>query len=447
MSQNLAAKAKPEEQSSGELYHAPEPEKKEKPADGKIALSFKKDENGNIVLDQVTGSDGAPVQVEIKDGNAEAKAKAEKRAKQEQERRQRKAAAKAEKRKAREEAARLQKEKKEAEKLEKEKLEAEKRKKEAEKQAAEKAAEAEKAEGSKFEKLFGDKETKSAPVAPVQESSDDSGLSEYEKKFGKGKAAAGVAAGAVVGAAAGVAAASAASAVSGAQAVPGAAVAAATQVPAESAAESTVPAQQITESAPEKKDLSPAELLGAEPLAPAVPVEEAADVFAAAAVTAAAEQEAGAQEAPAEPEVPVEPVRPAFIFERDAGIVFERAPQQQPLSVGADTPFTHIPRLESVNAEDYNREFEALRNAAKSDPAPTDRTEFEKKFGTTKAVAPANDTGSMPGYDDGTKDPFAPGSGLEESTEAPAKKSGSGFGSKLKRSIGKLFSSAEEEEE
>ncbi len=65
-----------------------------------------------------------------------------------------------------------------------------------------------------------------------------------------------------------------------------------------------------------------------------------------------------------------------FVFERDTGIVFEHAqPSDQPLKP-KKTQFTNIPRLESVNAEEYNQQFEEMRKAMPKNLA------YSGKFGT-----------------------------------------------------------------
>ena len=103
-------------------------------------------------------------------------------------------------------------------------------------------------------------------------------------------------------------------------------------------------------------------------------------------------------------------VKPKFIFERDSGIVFEHASAAQQLIEPVDTPFTVIPRLESVNADEYNHRMEELKKSlAKEKKANSGRlgvasanenpygttSRYEKRFGNAQpAPDPAQKTPS-----------------------------------------------------
>ncbi len=136
-----------------------------------------------------------------------------------------------------------------------------------------------------------------------------------------------------------------------------------------------------------------------------------------------------------ETQTPAEqPKEPEFSFERDCGIIFEQAqPSEEPIEL-KEGRFTNIPKLESVNAEEYNKKAEQMRN----EPEPQPQPEPEPEPLPQPEEAPVFYSGA----DDGTLDPFAPGSG-----ELPqdSKKSEESFGAKLKRSLTKLFSSADDE--
>ena len=71
-----------------------------------------------------------------------------------------------------------------------------------------------------------------------------------------------------------------------------------------------------------------------------------------------------------------------FVFERDTGIMFQRAKvPEQPLKL-KNNQFTNIPRLESVNAEEYNRQFEEMIRSMPKNLA------YSAKFGTENIIPP-----------------------------------------------------------
>ncbi len=71
-----------------------------------------------------------------------------------------------------------------------------------------------------------------------------------------------------------------------------------------------------------------------------------------------------------------------FVFERDTGIMFQRAKvPEQPLKL-KNNQFTNIPRLESVNAEEYNRQFEEMIRSMPKNLA------YSAKFGTESIIPP-----------------------------------------------------------
>ena len=71
-----------------------------------------------------------------------------------------------------------------------------------------------------------------------------------------------------------------------------------------------------------------------------------------------------------------------FVFERDSGILFQRAKiPEQPYKL-KNNQFTRIPRLESVSAEEYNRQFEEMIRSMPKNLAYSD------KFGTENIIPP-----------------------------------------------------------
>ncbi len=71
-----------------------------------------------------------------------------------------------------------------------------------------------------------------------------------------------------------------------------------------------------------------------------------------------------------------------FVFERDTGIMFQRAKMpEQPFKL-KNNQFTNIPRLESVNAEEYNRQFEELIQSMPKNLA------YSSKFGKEDIIPP-----------------------------------------------------------
>lgn len=71
-----------------------------------------------------------------------------------------------------------------------------------------------------------------------------------------------------------------------------------------------------------------------------------------------------------------------FVFERDTGIMFQRAKMpEQPFKL-KNNQFTKIPRLESVSAEEYNRQFEEMIRSMPKNLAYSD------KFGTEDIIPP-----------------------------------------------------------
>lgn len=73
---------------------------------------------------------------------------------------------------------------------------------------------------------------------------------------------------------------------------------------------------------------------------------------------------------------PSNPSGQEFVFERDTGIVFQHPqPSDQPFKL-RKTQFTTIPKLESVNAEAYNKQFEEMRKTMPKNLA------YSGRFGT-----------------------------------------------------------------
>lgn len=61
-------------------------------------------------------------------------------------------------------------------------------------------------------------------------------------------------------------------------------------------------------------------------------------------------------------------LKPISEFERETGIAFERPLERQSPIVPMNTSFTQIPRLESVNAEEYNRQYEEMMRSMPKKP-------------------------------------------------------------------------------
>lgn len=179
-----------------------------------------------------------------------------------------------------------------------------------------------------------------------------------------------------------------------------------------------------------------------------------------------------------------EPEEPPFIFERDSGIVFELPDTFFASPVEPRNEYlTIIPSLESVNADEYNKIMEDIfsgkidpdtlvnqesgqsaANAPDVTEAPVDPEAAQDKLPekaketasaqnrlspeTKNPESAEKNTADNPGENDEehTPDPFGPGS-----EEIPLKdleaKNDEKIGSKLKKSIGKLFVTADGEEE
>ena len=131
---------------------------------------------------------------------------------------------------------------------------------------------------------------------------------------------------------------------------------------------------------------------------------------------------------------------PEFIFERDTGIIFEKAISPANTFTANITPLTSIPKLESVNANDYNKQAEELRKQSvvsfnrQPEPQP-------EPIQTPAAEEPDS---YYPDNEDDTLDPFAPGSG-EMTLKEIDKKTAPKLRDRIKKSFGKIFSAGEDE--
>ena len=144
-----------------------------------------------------------------------------------------------------------------------------------------------------------------------------------------------------------------------------------------------------------------------------------------------------------------------FDFERDTGIVFEHAiPSEQPFKTTV-TPLTRIPRLESVKASVYNSQMEEFKKTMPQMKKTS--SDFEKKFGVVQPSKPnpAQNQNKVDeniefytGYDD-SADPFANETYQTEEMmmKSKEKKEHHKKGGKFMKSIGKLFSSDEDDEQ
>ena len=175
------------------------------------------------------------------------------------------------------------------------------------------------------------------------------------------------------------------------------------------------------------------------------------------------------KEEPAKPEKEAEEEaeeKDKFSFERDCGIVFEHPlPKKNPI-IPMQTVFTRIPRLDSVNAEEYNAKYEEMiKNMPKNhayaqrfsnsnipqpfvETARPHRTESEpEETDEVQANTGADDNGGVfeyyKGYEQGSDTYVAP-----DYSEAPAKevKKKQGFGSRLKKFFSSEAQPPEDEE-
>ncbi len=139
-------------------------------------------------------------------------------------------------------------------------------------------------------------------------------------------------------------------------------------------------------------------------------------------------------------ETEAEPSAPEFVFERDTGIIFEKAISPANTFTANITPLTSIPKLESVNANDYNKQAEELRKQSvvsfnrQPEPQP-------EPIQTPAAEEPDS---YYPDNEDDTLDPFAPGSG-EMTLKEIDKKTAPKLRDRIKKSFGKIFSAGEDE--
>ena len=78
-------------------------------------------------------------------------------------------------------------------------------------------------------------------------------------------------------------------------------------------------------------------------------------------------------------------------FEQESGIVFERAPVPPREVVPMQTAFTEIPRLESVTAEEYHRQYEEMKKSMPKNHAYAQRFSTGKPSRSTRADKSAVD--------------------------------------------------------
>ncbi len=271
--------------------------------------------------------------------------------------------------------------------------------------------------GSRFDKLFGagrDKaktetvssdttgKTSSVNTEAPKASRPEEELSAFEKKFGKTPAAPAVTApaSAPVTPAASAPAVSAAGVAVGAAAIGTAAAAGAAAVAAvfDKASESKGKKQvevKTSPAAPETKpEASAKPAVKTEPqstVRPTVPVAAAAvPVTSKAAPTKPETVEefldgTKADTMAAETEKHVSK-RDIFDFERDSGIIFEHAAQKQSPVMPMQTVFTRVPKLESVNAEEYHKQYDDMKSNMSKNQA------YAQRFGNVKPVQPFVET-------------------------------------------------------
>ncbi len=139
------------------------------------------------------------------------------------------------------------------------------------------------------------------------------------------------------------------------------------------------------------------------------------------------------------PIVPEVSSKKEFKFERDTGIMFEHALPSK-MTAPRKTPFTTIPKLESVNAEEYNKKFEELK-VSESKP----QTAYEKRFGGNQKFAPAQLKPIQPTPVEPKTPSFEENYANKEIFIDEHKiKNNESVASKFKKSLGKLLSSEED---
>ena len=327
------------------------------------------------------------------------------------------------------------------------------------------SSEEEEETGSRFDKLFGaDREKK--PVEPetkqtAAEEENDFEESAFEKRFGKGRSTA--AAGNTAGAAAG--------AVNAAGTAGAAAVIAGTVTAASAGTAAVAAVFGKAEKAKGKKKHQE------EPSKPETVEEFFEGVKAEKTVTPPAETAQPAAETAAAAGEPVAEQRKSrrdeFMFERDSGIIFEHARESRQPIQPMFSSFTKVPRLEDVNAEEYNKQYEEMKKSMPKNQAYAQRfgggqpapAPVEPAVQTEPAApaAPAVPAGkSQPkngkqkkddnviefytGYDE--DDPF--GGSADPNQEViikDHKKKNGSVGSRFKKSFGKFFSGEVPEDE
>lgn len=152
---------------------------------------------------------------------------------------------------------------------------------------------------------------------------------------------------------------------------------------------------------------------------------------------------------------------PEIVFERDSEIVFEYPDMYFASSIEPKSGYlTTIPKLESVNADEYNSMIENVLSgkidppsvqqpALETEELPVQQTAAEEVQDNVQRTEQQKDTEEVKVHSEDTQnntlDPFSPDSG-EISLKELETKSDEKIGSKLKKSIGKLFVPADGEE-
>lgn len=102
------------------------------------------------------------------------------------------------------------------------------------------------------------------------------------------------------------------------------------------------------------------------------------------------------------------------MFERESGIIFEHAQKPKQSVQPMKTAFTNIPRLESVNAEEYNRQYEEMKKSMPKNQAYAQRfTGAQSSQPTAKPAVPETKTEPVQSVNNKAK------------TKKPVKKNGS----------------------
>ncbi len=269
---------------------------------------------------------------------------------------------------------------------------------------------------SRFDKLFGssrerksstDQQVVKQPEPEVKSDDNDDMTSAFEKRFGKGKSAQNkkdstvsqkvASASAKTNLTDGASVSKTAVAAAGTAAAAGSAAVAAVFDKAAASKGKKAPHDKKNVPAQPKKEIKPASLDTSSQIntaetkveKPVVTAPETEEEFFAGVKAETATQTTAASPA-AEPAIPennaaVEeqtPKRREYEFERDSGIIFEHAAATQPRLVPMNNAFTSVPRLDSVNAEQYHKQYDEMKSNMSKNQA------YAQRFANSRTQQP-----------------------------------------------------------